>query len=511
LLASAFFIPQTDVPAAADAGDDKLLSPSRRRRTKVDGASEFSESTTTAEKLFRYHEPFAVRANHGGNAEWPFSSPLKVRMLTRPIELDASDLVNEEAGKSPGPHAYTSPFARSMSNLKPRRIWKSDEETAEYEEKRGVLESREKEEAVIERRRMLKERRDVLSEVALTSRGLVQLGVAAGTWVEVRNVATDTTVLARTRLLIENGHEDDCIFLPPSLHFNLGFLCQSITSSSPSTNCDGYVRLRRFRPPNSPLAFHHFSAGLEALPVATRVIIAGSRSSGPRNYDKGLMLFFKGIHVLSKGHVFAVPTNPIASQSSTIGKWLDPAPLVGFRDDDVDEVDDDDSDDEDAAGDGSDNEDAVLRGLPQLVFFKVLAVEPAGMPYFRVDPALTVLEQQGSVHTRVPYFLADFLSAKRGARAALFPGLEDPRQDLLAKLDPFLHPIASALMLTSAVLLNGARRSGKRVLVREVAKGMGVHLLERNTYQLLGGTKQETEKNLRQACTHRRTHTLEYM
>ncbi|SCZ94448.1 BZ3500_MvSof-1268-A1-R1_Chr12-2g03905 [Microbotryum saponariae] len=116
-----------------------------------------------------------------------------------------------------------------------------------------------------------------------------------------------------------------------------------------------------------------------------------------------------------------------------------------------------------------------------------------------VDPRMTKLVQSGVEHSLVPdvegYLgIVDSFAAKSD-KAALEEGT--PTWRLLEYVKASLRPGTSDYDLHLTVLVKGAHGSGKRSLVKSVARSSGLHLLELDCYDLIGESDVKTEGHLR--------------
>jgi hypothetical protein len=81
-------------------------------------------------------------------------------------------------------------------------------------------------------------------------------------------------------------------------------------------------------------------------------------------------------------------------------------------------------------------------------------------------------------------------------RWALPPaGLEIEFRSLVSMVSPCIQPQIMA-PLTCTILVTGPRRSGKRVLIARVAHVLGMHLIERNMFDIIGDNERHTVKKL---------------
>ncbi|GAA5889484.1 hypothetical protein JCM5296_005959 [Sporobolomyces johnsonii] len=117
-----------------------------------------------------------------------------------------------------------------------------------------------------------------------------------------------------------------------------------------------------------------------------------------------------------------------------------------------------------------------------------------------VDPKVTKLLQTGVERGRVPDVggwlgLADLTPPLPAF--SLDASSPTPASRLYDFISAALAPNSSRYDLPLSVLLKGARGSGKRTLVRGVARKAGVHVLELDAFDLIGDTDAKTEGRLR--------------
>ncbi|KWU43793.1 AAA-domain-containing protein [Rhodotorula sp. JG-1b] len=122
-----------------------------------------------------------------------------------------------------------------------------------------------------------------------------------------------------------------------------------------------------------------------------------------------------------------------------------------------------------------------------------------------VDPQVTKLVQTGVERARIPN-VAGWLGcesakpdASNSSSAPLTNILDNPTP--ASRLNSFvlsaLTPQAASYALPLSLLLHGARGSGKRTLLRQVARDAGIGILELDCYDLIGDTDAKTEGRLR--------------
>ncbi|XP_054820199.1 peroxisomal ATPase PEX6 isoform X2 [Prosopis cineraria] len=113
-----------------------------------------------------------------------------------------------------------------------------------------------------------------------------------------------------------------------------------------------------------------------------------------------------------------------------------------------------------------------------LIFFKVIAMEPSDEPILRVNRSSTALVLGGSFSSALP---PDLLIA--GPEEPV-PLQQDAVKILASVLTPACCPSALSLKFRVSVLLYGLEGCGKRTVVRYVAHRLGLHVVEYNCHDL---------------------------
>ncbi len=132
-----------------------------------------------------------------------------------------------------------------------------------------------------------------------------------------------------------------------------------------------------------------------------------------------------------------------------------------------------------------------------------------------VNPNHTLLIQRGTVNSRVPYAVPNFLIRQTepieppplswyhsiAVPPSLAAASDEPNsaaaKEVIELLRPSLHALSVSFRVRSSILLCGARRSRKRATCMAVAHHFGMHYFEKNCYDLIGGSEAQTEKNVR--------------
>ncbi|XWS31679.1 hypothetical protein CRYUN_Cryun23aG0096700 [Craigia yunnanensis] len=128
-----------------------------------------------------------------------------------------------------------------------------------------------------------------------------------------------------------------------------------------------------------------------------------------------------------------------------------------------------------------------------IIYFKVVAMEPSDEAVLRVNHTQTALVLGGSAPSAVP---PDLLIA--GTKS--FAPLQGDTVKILASiLTPPLCPSPLSLKFRVSVLLHGLPGCGKRTVVRYVAKRLGLHVVEYSCHNLTASTEKKTTAALAQA------------
>ncbi|XP_057837642.1 peroxisomal ATPase PEX6 isoform X1 [Cryptomeria japonica] len=140
------------------------------------------------------------------------------------------------------------------------------------------------------------------------------------------------------------------------------------------------------------------------------------------------------------------------------------------------------------------NCDSKTRSLSSdnVIYFKVMAMEPNEV-ILRVNCNQTALVLGGSVPSLLPpAFLAT-------CSVDCTPLQQDIAQQLAFLLAPCMYPSAFSFKFKTTVLLEGPSGCGKRTIVRQVAKALGLHVVEYNCHDFLGASDRKTSVALGQA------------
>ncbi|KAK7259407.1 hypothetical protein RIF29_25014 [Crotalaria pallida] len=118
-----------------------------------------------------------------------------------------------------------------------------------------------------------------------------------------------------------------------------------------------------------------------------------------------------------------------------------------------------------------------------LVYFKVIAMEPSDEPVLRVNKTATALVLGGSSPSALP---PDLLIAGPEGPAPL---QGDTVKFLASILTPTYCPSELSSKFRVSVLLYGLEGCGKRTIVRYVARRLGLHVVEYNCHDLMASDK----------------------
>ncbi|XP_056168069.1 peroxisomal ATPase PEX6 isoform X4 [Syzygium oleosum] len=128
-----------------------------------------------------------------------------------------------------------------------------------------------------------------------------------------------------------------------------------------------------------------------------------------------------------------------------------------------------------------------------VIYFKVVAMEPSDHPVLRVNRTKTALVLGGNVPSGVP---PDLLCD----RPKTFAPLQGDTVKILASvLTPSLCSSALAVKFRVAVLLSGLTGCGKRTIVRFVARRLGLHVVEFSCNSLMSSSERKTSIALAEA------------
>ncbi|XP_059438580.1 peroxisomal ATPase PEX6 [Corylus avellana] len=128
-----------------------------------------------------------------------------------------------------------------------------------------------------------------------------------------------------------------------------------------------------------------------------------------------------------------------------------------------------------------------------IIYFKVVAIEPSDEQVLRVNSTQTALVLGGSVPSAVP---PDLLIAGPKKFAPLHG---DTVKILASILTPPLCPSALSSKFRVSVLLYGLAGCGKRTVVKYVACRLGLHVVEYSCHNLMASSERKTSVALAQA------------
>ncbi|GMJ01088.1 peroxin 6 [Hibiscus trionum] len=135
----------------------------------------------------------------------------------------------------------------------------------------------------------------------------------------------------------------------------------------------------------------------------------------------------------------------------------------------------------------------MLNQNDNIIYFKVVAVEPSDETILRVNRTQTALVLGGSVPSAVP---PDLLIS--GTRS--FAPLQGDTVKVLASiLTPPLCRSPLSLKFRVSVLLHGLPGCGKRSVVKYVAKRLGLHVVEYSCHDLTASSEKKTSAALTEA------------
>ncbi|KDO87353.1 hypothetical protein CISIN_1g002159mg [Citrus sinensis] len=133
------------------------------------------------------------------------------------------------------------------------------------------------------------------------------------------------------------------------------------------------------------------------------------------------------------------------------------------------------------------------RRSDNIIYFKVVAVEPSEETVLRVNCTKTALVLGGSIPSALP---PDLLISGSND----FVPLQGDTVKILASiLAPTLCPSVLSLKFRVAVLLHGLPGCGKRTVVRYVARRLGIHVVEYSCHNLMASSERKTSAALAQA------------
>ncbi|KAE9464038.1 hypothetical protein C3L33_04054, partial [Rhododendron williamsianum] len=132
-------------------------------------------------------------------------------------------------------------------------------------------------------------------------------------------------------------------------------------------------------------------------------------------------------------------------------------------------------------------------GCDDIIYFKVMAMEPSDKLILRVNRTKTALVLGGSVPSAVPPDL--LISRSKGS----VPLQGDIIKNLASILTPPLCPSALSSKFRVSVLLHGLPGCGKRTVVKYVASRLGLHVVEYSCHTLMESSERKKSPALAEA------------
>lgn len=136
-----------------------------------------------------------------------------------------------------------------------------------------------------------------------------------------------------------------------------------------------------------------------------------------------------------------------------------------------------------------------------IIYFKVMAMEPSNELILRVNRTKTALVLGGSVPSAVPPDL--LISRSKGS----VPLQGDIVKNLASILTPPLCPSALSSKFRVSVLLHGLPGCGKRTVVKYVANRLGLHVVEYSCHTLVATSERKTSTALAEAFRTARSYS----
>uniref|UniRef100_A0A2P2M9Y4 ATPase AAA-type core domain-containing protein n=1 Tax=Rhizophora mucronata TaxID=61149 RepID=A0A2P2M9Y4_RHIMU len=129
----------------------------------------------------------------------------------------------------------------------------------------------------------------------------------------------------------------------------------------------------------------------------------------------------------------------------------------------------------------------------EIIYFKVMAMEPSGEAILRVNHTQTALVLGGSVASALPP--DPLIDGRKG----FVPSQRETLKILASVLCPPLCPSALSSKFRVAVLLHGLEGCGKRTVVRYIAHCLGLHIVEFSCHIFMASSDKKASVALAQA------------
>ncbi|CAN6454667.1 unnamed protein product [Victoria cruziana] len=137
---------------------------------------------------------------------------------------------------------------------------------------------------------------------------------------------------------------------------------------------------------------------------------------------------------------------------------------------------------------------SISRSSPaETIYFKVVFMEPADEAFLRINCNQTSLVLGGSVASAIPPELL------LGRIEEFVPSHKDVLRTLFSLLAPTLCPSTLSSKFRLTILLNGPPGSGKRTMIRYIARFLGLHVVEYSCHDLVEASERKISQSLRDA------------
>ena len=440
-----------------------------------------SSAASAAAPIFSFFTaplPASTAASSQSEASAAWLGPFTARPLAHALPLSAFHV----------PSSFSPPAPAPSSSSSPSRVRRVPEEKREEE-------TRPPRAAAAQQRHSS---RDVLVECFVSEAACIRWRLQSGSWAEMRDDRAGRQLLcrvfARRRAAAaadgDDGGDDSRLDVSPALFFHLTLPQPQCRSLSPSCA----VSLRLYRPHLAPSpSVSAAAASLFPLPAAAESVslkrVCSPQSSASRHYDAVITAFFSQRRVLQQQQIIAVPLK------GGQGSWLRASydAKEERREEEERRLLGEEQEEENADVNPEGSDSAALEPFySSVVFFQVASPSSSSSSCIVVEPGVTSLLTEGSMHSAAPYAVEAYLQRRRGAadspslqrRLLGLTAMRSQQQALLTLLLPSLSASASSFSL----LLIAPPHSLSSALLSSVTAALQLHYCPLSLYSLLSSS-----------------------
>ncbi|CEO95018.1 hypothetical protein PBRA_003831 [Plasmodiophora brassicae] len=296
--------------------------------------------------------------------------------------------------------------------------------------------------------------------------------VATGEWVVVYSPRTTRRALAQ--LVADRDPSSPVRISPILMHYLQAD--KRLCSNRPDT--ESVVISRYDTKSDTSMASDMF--GRVPVPIASQVTLTRIASPNDPATTEAIRAFFSVPHVLAPEMIVPVPVDPHDPLQHDDLHLSTMASLPSFRPSFASAI--------------------TLPDALHVIFYRVELDHDGSerdLDFFVVHPEATrlVTNDANPLNSVVPHQASTYMSRMWPSSAPNHVNGTTTAM-LMSIVKPLIHPLASSLALSPSLALIGRRRSGKRGSVADVARKLGMQLMEINCFDVVQPTERQTSERL---------------